>query len=193
MSRYVDFEEVKTAVSIDQAAQRLGLEVRKAGNQLRAPCPICKAGGDRALAITPAKNLFYCFAAQSGGDQLQLVAHVMNCSVKDAAEWLDVTSTRTVPTGTVPATVSKERAEAFSPLDYLQADHAAVEAIGLDQETASALGIGYAPKGLMRGTVAIPVRLPDGALAGYIGITEARLPPRFHLGNVVPFQAKKTA
>jgi hypothetical protein len=37
----------------------------------------------------------------------------------------------------------------------------------------------------MRGTVAVPVRLPDGSLAGYVGITEAKLPTKWHLGNVV--------
>ena len=32
----------------------------------------------------------------------------------------------------------------------------------------------------MRGFVAVPIRLEDGTLAGYIGITEATLPPRWH-------------
>jgi hypothetical protein len=39
-----------------------------------------------------------------------------------------------------------------------------------------ALGIGYASKGLMKGYVAIPIRLPTGELTGYIGISEAKLP-----------------
>jgi len=38
---------------------------------------------------------------------------------------------------------------------------------------AQALGIGYAPKGMMKGYVAIPIRLPTGELTGYIGITES--------------------
>jgi DNA primase len=194
MSGYIDFGEVKERVSIEQAVQKLGLKVSKSGNQLRGPCPACRTGGDRALAITPAKNLFYCFALQAGGDQIQLVAHVHNVGAKEAAEWLGgevrVPSTRT---STSTGTVSKERAAGFQPLDYLQVDHAAVEAIGFDQETAKAVGIGFAPKGLMRGLVAVPVRLEDGTLAGYIGITEAKLPPKFHLiSNVVPFE-KKTA
>ena len=56
------------------------------------------------------------------------------------------------------------------------------------QETAEALGIGYAPKGMMKGYVAIPIKL--GELTGYI--TEAKLPKEFHLSNVVTFP-KKTA
>lgn len=191
---FIDFEEVKSRVSIEDATRKLGLQTHKSGSQLRAACPICKSGGDRALAITPAKNLFYCFSAQSGGDQLQLVAHVLNKTVKEAAEWLGGTVQK--DTGTSTVTVSKERAEGgFKELDYLEPGHDAVAAVGFDQETAEALGIGYAPKGLMRGTVAVPVRLPDGTLAGYIGITEARLPTKWHLPgtNVVPLQPKKTA
>jgi hypothetical protein len=58
-----------------------------------------------------------------------------------------------------------------------------VEALGLSQETAEALGIGYAPKGMMKGYVAIPMRLPTGELTGYIAITEAKLPKEFHLSQ----------
>ena len=40
----------------------------------------------------------------------------------------------------------------------------------------------------MRGTVAIPIRLEDGSIAGYVGVTEAKLPTKWHLpaqSNVV--------
>jgi hypothetical protein len=44
---------------------------------------------------------------------------------------------------------------------------------------------------MMRGTVAIPMRLEDGTLAGHLGIIETKLPPHFHLTpKVVPFQKK---
>ena len=71
-------------------------------------------------------------------------------------------------------------------------DHPAVEAVGFDADTAKALGIGYANRGSMRGLVLVPVRLPDGSLAGYLGVTEARLPKEWHLTpqNVVQFPKK---
>jgi hypothetical protein len=79
-------------------------------------------------------------------------------SQKDAAALIlgaetkgTVQSTSTVQNGT--STVQDK----FSPLDYLEADHITVEAFGLSQETAEALGIGYAPKGMMKGYVAIPI------------------------------------
>jgi hypothetical protein len=65
-----------------------------------------------------------------------------------------------------------------------------VEALGLSQETAEAHGIGYAPKGMTKGYVAIPIRLPTGELTGYIGVTEAKLPKEFHFSNVVTFPKK---
>jgi hypothetical protein len=75
---------------------------------------------------------------------------------------------------------------------YLEHDHVTVEALGLAPETAEALGIGYAPRGRMKGYVAIPIRLPTGELTGYIGIIEGKVPKEFHLSNVVTFP-KKTA
>ncbi len=50
-----------------------------------------------------------------------------------------------------------------------------------DREDAERIGVGYAKRGVMRGTVAIPVRLDDGTLIGYIGIEDAVLPPRWQL------------
>lgn len=192
---FIDFAALKERVSIEEAAALLGLKLTKSGAQLRAPCPICKSGGERALAITPAKNLFYCFASQSGGDQIQLVAHIQVCKLPQAAEFLGGTST--VPSTVQNRTVSKERATSppapqagFPPLDYLDAEHPAVEAAGFNPEEAAQLGIGYAPKGILRGTVAVPIRTEDGTLLGYIGIQEARLPPKGLLpqSNVVPLK-----
>jgi hypothetical protein len=45
---------------------------------------------------------------------------------------------------------------------------------------------------MMKGHVAIPIRLPTGELTGYIGITEGTVPKEFHLSNVVT-SPKKSA
>ncbi|MEO0669298.1 MAG: CHC2 zinc finger domain-containing protein [Pseudomonadota bacterium] len=175
MSTFIDFEEVKAANPIAEVAERLGLELKKTGNALRGRCPSGE-GGERALAITPSKGVWYSFGLDKGGDVLALVQLVNDCTVKEAAQLLS---------GTAPLEKaersSPERGgeRGFAPLDYLQADHPAVEALGMEPEDAEALGIGYAPRGVLRGTVAVPVRLTDGALAGYIGITDAKLPPKW--------------
>jgi phage/plasmid primase-like uncharacterized protein len=77
---YIDFQELKERVSLDQVAHMLGLKL-KAG---RTTCPACK-GDDRSLAVTSSKG-FYCYKSQKGGDQIALVAHVRDCGMKEAAE-----------------------------------------------------------------------------------------------------------
>src|SRR6266567_4703088 len=177
---YVDFADLKTRFTIEKVGELLGLQLKHSGQAFRGPCPACASGGDRAVVITPAKGVFFCFAAREGGDLIQLAAHIRKCDVKEAAAWLDggtVPSKKegsrepVSPKGTVP--------NSLAPLDYIEHDHIAVEALGFTADDAKVLGIGYAPKGIMRGLVAIPVRLENGTLAGYIGITEAKLPPRW--------------
>ena len=58
VSHAIDFGELKQRVSIERAVEMLGIKLTKSGPQLRGPCPICKAGGDRAFVVTPAKGLF---------------------------------------------------------------------------------------------------------------------------------------
>jgi DNA primase len=92
---FVDFAELKTRVSIEQAMQMLGLTLTIHGSQYRGACPVCKAGGDRALIVTPAKGLFYRFACRGdkklngAGDAIALTAHIRGISVKEAADQLD--------------------------------------------------------------------------------------------------------
>ena len=176
---YVDFEELKDANPIEQVAERLGLKLTKRGGSLRGPCPSGE-GGERALAITPAKGVWFSFGAKKGGDVLELVRFVNDCSLQEAAHFLS----GTVPLEKANGSSPDEGAEArggFDPLTYLEADHIAVANLGIDPEHAETLGIGYAPRGTLRGLVAVPIRREDGLIAGYIGITEAQLPPKWVL------------
>ena len=89
MSHSIDFTELKQRVSIERAAELLGVKLTKSGAQLRGPCPICKVGGDRVFVITPTKGLYYCFGAcGKGGDAITMAANVRNCSLREAAEFL---------------------------------------------------------------------------------------------------------
>ena len=181
---YHDFQELKSQYSISRVAELLGLETKKSGNQLRCPDPTAEDSSERALAITPAKDVWYSFHHQKGGDQLQLIAHVKGISVKAAADWL------VGDTETTPKKANKEERQAsrgadqpsqgFRELDYLVHDHPAVDAVGFVPEDAQRIGAGYAPRGVLRGTVAVPIRSPDGKLLGYIGVCEATLPSTWH-------------
>jgi hypothetical protein len=43
---------------------------------------------------------------------------------------------------------------------------------------------------MMKGYVAVPVRLPIGELTGYIGIAEGKVPKEFHPSGAVTFPQK---
>lgn len=174
---YLDFETIKADHPIEDVADRLGLTLKQSGKQRRGKCPTCEGGGHRNLVITPEKGVYYCFADGKGGDAIALVAHVNGIGVKEAAAWIagDTPVREAVPKE------KKGSERGFKPLDYLDPEHEAVAAVGFDPGDATALGIGYAPRGVLRGTVAVPVRSDDGSIAGYIGITEAKLPPKWEL------------
>ena len=174
---YLDFETIKAEHPIEEVADRLGLTLKQSGKQKRGKCPVCEGSGDRNLVITPEKGVYYCFADGKGGDTIALTAHVNGIGVKEAAAWIagDTSERETVPKE------KKGSERGFKPLDYLDPAHEAVSAVGFETDDAATLGIGYAPRGVLRGTVAVPVRHDDGSIAGYIGITEAKLPPKWEL------------
>lgn len=176
MSNYLDFAAIKAENPIASVVDKLGLELKKSGASLRGKCPTCESTSDRNLAVTPEKNAYFCFTDGKGGDQIGLVSHITGLPAKEAAQFLagDVPKEKkpTQPKGKPEAS----EARGFKELDYLEPDHEAVTAIGLDPEDARRIGAGYAKRGVMRGTVAWPVRLSDGTLIGYIGLTEAVLP-----------------
>ena len=194
MSNYVNFAELKARITFEQTAQKLGLVLKKHGTQLRGLCPRCKDGGDRALVLTEGKG-FYCFSANTGGDQIALAGHILDCEMKEAAQFLAAGTVPTVQnskqsTVTVPQGARGDETKKFEPLDYLQSEHDAVIAVGFCPKFAAKHGIGYAGKGIMRGTVAIPFRDESGNLLGYIGVQDAALPADF-TPNVVSLDKKR--
>jgi len=168
---FIDFQEVKEKVSIEHVVLMLKLNVTKYGNQWRGPCPRCKGGGDRALVITEGKG-YYCFANKQGGDSIALAAHILDLTPKGAA--IAIATFHGLNDEQEQA-LKEEEAEkggpppALQPLTYLEGAHEAVQALGLSSVVADSIGIGYAKKGIMRGRVAIPLRIADGTLIGYVG------------------------
>lgn len=185
MASFVDFAELKAAIRIEDVLPKLGLASLSRADQWRGPCPACESGGDRALVVTPAKQTFYCFAARQGGDVIGFVAHVRGCGMKEAAlalaEWFDFDATpdrnctssrNSTSTESGNGTSPPERpveTKKLAPLSYLNPSHEAVLALGLSAETCEHFGAGYAPKGILRGRLAIPIHDPSGELAAYCG------------------------
>jgi DNA primase len=184
---FIDFAALKEKVSIGQCVQMLDLRM-KGNDQLRSGCPACRSGGDRALAVNVSKGSFYCFADGKGGDQIALVAHIRGVSQREAAQEIAEHFRIGEPKAEKPERTAEKVEGGMEPLSYLEHDHPAVETLGFDAETAQALGIGHAPRGMMKGLVAIPIRLEDGSVAGYLGVNDiAKLPPKWQLptSNVV--------
>ena len=149
-------------------------------SQWRGPCPTCKSGGNRALVITPSKNAFYCFAAHSGGDVIALASHILAVGMKEAAAFLagDSAAADNSPVSRannghdkLPEERHKEDIRSLKPLCYLEPDHETLRAIGLEGDTCRHFGAGYAPKGIMRGKLAIPIHdWRTGHLVAYCGL-----------------------
>src|ERR1700722_4561216 len=177
---FVDFAELKTRVSIEQAMQLLGLNLLPHGSQHRGPCPVCTSGGDRALVVTPAKGLFYCFAAKIGGDVIALPAHIRGTTVKDAADELsrafgtvqNSTGTVSKSRATAPQAQEARKQPAFDPEAYaarLDASHASLAPLGISSETLRDWKTGYSNSGTNRGRLAIDLHDPAGNVLGFAG------------------------
>jgi hypothetical protein len=175
---YVDLAELKARLPIEEAIARLDLTLTHAESQHCGPCPTCRRGGPRALAIMPAKNAFYCFGARIGGDVIALAAHIRDCEMKEAACFLaDEEQNDAAPesggsakvTGPDEKTKGSEERRLLKPLAYLEPAHPKVQALGLTDETCRAVGAGNAPKGILRGRLAIPIHDWRGELIAYCG------------------------
>ncbi len=84
---YIDFQNIKASVSIEQAleAYRVG-KLKCSGNQLRGPCPIHQGGNDRQFVVWPNEGTWRCFGdCKKSGDVIQLVAMVLGVSNFEAA------------------------------------------------------------------------------------------------------------
>jgi hypothetical protein len=193
---YIDFADLKSRITISQAAECLPLTLKPSGNQQRGPCPACNTGGDRALVITPERGLFYCFPAKIGGDLIKLVAHIKACTQNEAAQLIQSQFGGTVPTvparasGTVQyrsSTAPQNQKAGLNPLPYLEPEHPTIQALGVSPATAIAFGSGYAGKGVLRGRYAVPVHGKDGTLLAYVGIAVAKeQSPRLLFHNFDP-------
>lgn len=190
---WVSFAEVKAAVSMRLVLEDYGVlgKLRRSGReQYRGRCPIHRGEGCDAFHAHLGKNVFHCFACGTGGNVLDLVAELEQCSVREAALRLQ---RRYVAGGWAPAprqsgvgggklVTEKRGGNPVLPffLRGLVADHPYVADRGLSRETASRFEIGYhAGPGIMTGRLAIPIHDEHGRLVAYCGRSVAAEPPRY--------------
>ena len=198
----VDFKHLATEIDIGDVANLLQLKVVKD----RAACPLCDS--ERAIQIFVETNSFRCHKADISGDCIALYAHIEQTGMYKSALALQE-HFRTAEAGgkaatapqrpegrpakSQPAPTKPERA--FDPEAFAAklAHSPEVEALGISQEDAERLGIGFcAAAGFMRGRVCIPVRNEDGSVAGYIGWngTDVKVPHKWQTPTVVTFKKR---
>lgn len=175
---FVDFAELKARVPIQDALKWLGVELKVSPNgQLRGCCPIHDGSNPREFVVTPSKGLYFCFAGCGGGDIIKLVASHRKIGTREAAAEIATHFGKSTVTAagnsTVPGkgTVPQNEKAGFNPLTYLEAAHEAVQALGVSADTCSHFGAGYAPKGILRGRMALPIHSKEGLLLAYCGRT----------------------
>lgn len=192
-----DFATLKQNIGIKEVCDWLGIALtsRNNGAQYRGTCPICDSTDKTAFVITPAKELFFCHKCNNGGDIIGLTSKVMGVRMAEAGTELakhfgldtkrkeqpkeqpheaqaqeDDQLQEAQAQTDEPETAASETAGGLKPLDYLQISHDAMKQLKMPPKVRSRIGIGYAPRGLMRGTVAFPMRASDGTLICYVGV-----------------------
>ena len=184
-SNWVDFGEVKRAVSFDQVLAHYQINwLREEGDNLRGKCPLHEGEGQRAFHVSLEKNAFYCFSCKAKGNVLDFVSLRENCSIREAAlklqDWfLSGSNGQSRPTAKERAKpekpeASEAKAQEVNPtLGFeLRVDtgHEYGKKRGLSQETLTLFGAGLCrSKGMFAGRFVIPLSDPSGNLVGYAG------------------------
>ena len=212
---WVSFEEIKQTVSLEMVINHYRIELRRVNAAtLRGKCPLPMHGSDTSRAsftATLTKGVGGVWACQShscinarggkrGGNALDFVATMEQCSIRDAAgklqEWFGTPSRGQQPVPTRNA--AEKSAELVSkkesvngegenkPLTFtlqgIDPAHPYLTDRGITKETAEAFGVGFfSGRGSMSGRVVIPIHNERGELVAYAGRSIDGSEPRYKL------------
>jgi DNA primase len=190
---WVSFAQVKATVSLRRVLEDYGIleRLRRSGqDHYRGPCPIHQGEGRDAFHGDLGKNAFHCFSCGAGGNVLDLVAHLEQCSLREAAwklqKWYLAVDFAVPPRPELPkrgqlVTKKRESNTALSfRLSGLDEAHPYVSARGLSRQTAIHFGIGYySGPGIMNGRLAIPIHDEQRRLVAYCGRSVTAEDPRY--------------
>jgi len=204
---WVDFHAVKQAVTMEMVLARYGVVLRRVfGNRLRGRCPLpthLSKESTQSFAVETKKNAWACQSnscvearsGRIGGNVLDFVAAMENCSIREAAiklrAWFAVPLGTRVrgPTESASIVTASEvmvpEAQRLGPaigecdaknkplgfeLTGINYSHPYLAARGISRETAETFGMGHFPgKGLMSGRVVVPIHDEAGKLVAYAG------------------------
>lgn len=173
--------------------------LKRNGTKLTGPCPVHGGDNPRAFHADLDKQVWHCFTGCGrGGNQLDLVALKDDLTIRDAALRLqehflgpetatkgkqpagrthdageeddEATDSRAEGGDTETEVAAPEPNPVLSLRLALQGDHPHLtEDRGLSRATTELFGVGYANRGIMRGTIAIPIHNSGGELVAYAG------------------------
>jgi DNA primase len=219
---WVSFEEIKKTVSLQMAIEHYVIPLRRVGpDTLRGNCPLPTHNSKtrtESFTATLSKGVGGAWACQSqsciksrgrvGGNVLDFVAAMENCSVRDAAiklqTWFLVPAAgashrtvgdephaeRSAGTESEPSLVSKKNgdevveSDSNKPLSFMlqkiDSAHRYVNERGLSDEIAQTFGVGVFPgKGTMQNRCVIPIHNVNGELVAYAGRSIDGSEPRY--------------
>jgi len=190
-TNWIDFRAIRQGVTMKEILARYGVQLRQVHPEvLRGKCPLPSHSSKSAYSfiVQTRKNLWSCHSSSCagarngriGGNVLDFVAAMENCSLRDAAGrivgWFD-NPIRKQPVA--PPRVGQpdlaEEGQGSNPalkfaLHGIEATHPYLAVRGITAETAAAFGIGfYGHEGIMRGRIVIPIHNDAGELVAYAG------------------------
>ena len=218
---WVSFDEIKKTVTLQMAIEHYGIPLRRMNtNTLRGKCPLPTHGSEtsnESFTATLNKGVGGAWACQSksciktrgrvGGNVLDFVAAMEQCSVRDAAiklqMWFLVPAAggSAAPVEKVPvAEISAgkepelnpapgknngvEEIDSNKPLTFtlkdIDCNHAYLSERGLTEDIAQTFGVGFfAGKGSMHNRIVIPIHNLEGELVAYAGRSIDGSEPRY--------------
>jgi hypothetical protein len=184
---WVDFKQLKADVAIEQVLGHYGVHLRRiAATELRGRCPLPTHTSSRSrdsFSVNITRNVWSCRSmscmqardGRPGGNTLDLVALMENCSIRDAAlrlqDWSGAAPERfIVPRAARPDPVASENRPLRFVLRYIDDTHPYLTSRHVARETIRTFGTGlYTGKGLLRGRIVIPIHNASGELIAYAG------------------------
>lgn len=82
-----ELERLKSEISVERLIEAAGIALRPAGKDLLGCCPFHE-DREASLVVTPAKNIWHCFACQIGGGPIDWIMKTKGVSFRHAVELL---------------------------------------------------------------------------------------------------------
>jgi DNA primase len=193
-STWVDYRALKAAITMEAVLANYGIRLhRLGGDHLRGRCPLpthASKGSRQSFIVNIQKNAWACHSdsciaargGRIGGNVLDFVSVMENCSIRDAALRLQnsfivvpippPSRRRSDPSpDTAPDKIGGEINKPLSfSLRNIDPSHPYLAERGIEAETAHHFGIGYnRGAGLMASRIVIPIHDENGLLLAYAG------------------------